>query len=236
MIGSETLFSLGAIGMAGGTAAFLWGARSADGDERLLYGLLVAISGIATVAYAVMALGIGWIGVGDRTVFAPRYVDWILTTPLLLVFLGLLAGVDRDTQVKLVGVNTVVMVVGFGAALVEGPVRFGLFAVAALAYVGLVYLLVGPVSRRAAERPTGIESLFASLRNLTVVLWSVYPVIWLLGPPGLDLFTLTVDVMLIVYLDLLTKVGFGLIAMNASAVVESEFGTSLSEVTGTATA
>jgi sensory rhodopsin len=65
------------------------------------------------------------------------------------------------------------------------------------------------------------------LRNLTAVLWSIYPLIWILGPPGLNLLIPTIDIALITYLDLVTEVGFGLIALDASATLRSEFGVSL---------
>ncbi|WP_049927899.1 bacteriorhodopsin [Halopiger goleimassiliensis] len=227
MIDPTSVFWLGALGMAAGTLAFVWGGVTGDDAYRKYYGLLAATSSIATVAYATMALGIGWIPVGDELVFAPRYVDWILTTPLLLLFLGLLAGSDRRELGLVVGINTAVMGLGFAAALLEGAVGYGLFALGGIAYVGLLYVLLGPMSVRAGDRRPGTTSLFTSLRNLTVILWSVYPAIWLLGPPGLGLLTPVVDVALITYLDLLTKVGFGLIALNASAVIEAERGESL---------
>jgi sensory rhodopsin len=226
MIGFALVYKFGTLGMVGGTAAFLWGAVNADPDDRLLYWLLVGVSGIASVAYVLMSLGIGWITVGSgRVVFVPRYVDWILTTPLLIAFLGLLAGCDRRTVGRLIGINTAVMVLGTGAALTDGPVSYGLFAVSSVAYVALLSLLLGVVTDSATVRDPATLSLFKSLRNLTVILWSVYPIIWLLGPPGLGVLTTTVDVLLVVYLDLMTKVGFGLIGLNAGSVLEQDIGT-----------
>ncbi|SDR31923.1 bacteriorhodopsin [Natronobacterium texcoconense] len=225
MIDVTTWFAVGALGMLAGTIAFVWRGLSADGDYLQYYATLAAISLIATVAYAVMAMGEGWLEVDDRVVFIPRYVDWILTTPLLLAFLGMLAGVDRDTLYKIVAVNTVVMVAGFAGAALSASWRFGLFVLGGIAYLVMVYMVLGTMTERARERGSGTQSLFVSLRNLTIVLWSIYPVIWLLGPPGLAVLTPGVDVMLITYLDLLTKVGFGLIALNASAVIETEYQT-----------
>jgi sensory rhodopsin len=224
MIGFEQVYGLGTVGMVAGTVAFLWNLKSADARDRLFYVLLSAISGIASVAYVAMTLGYGWVVVADgsRVVFVPRYLDWILTTPLLLAFLGLLAGCDRQSISKLVGVNTVVMVLGTAAALQSGPVSYGLFVVAGAAYAILLRLLLGSVSEQARQQDPAVNSLFRSLRNLTAVLWSVYPIVWLLGPPGLAVLTTTVDVMLVVYLDLLTKVGFGLIALNAGSVLERQ--------------
>ncbi|MWV40485.1 bacteriorhodopsin [Natrialba sp. INN-245] len=227
MIDTTTLFWFGALGMGAGTAAFVRGSLSGDTSDSRYYAILAAVSLIAAIAYALMALGIGWLPVGDRIVFVPRYVDWLLTTPLLLAFLGLLSGIGRRELGLVVAVNTVVMGGGLAAALLSGAARFWLFGLAAAAYVALVYLLLGPMSEQASERGPAVGSLFGSLRNLTVVLWSVYPIVWLLGPPGFDLLTLTVDVMLVTYLDLLTKVGFGLIALNAGATIETELGASV---------
>ena len=227
MIDVTALFWVGAVGMFVGTAAFAWAGRGAAAGERRYYLTLIGISGIATVAYVLMALGIGWSSVGERTVFVPRYVDWILTTPLIVFFLGLLAGIDRRAFAVSIGLNTVVMIAGLVAALLPGTERFALFGLGALAFVGLVYYLFGPMTASARAQPDGIEKLYVRLRNLTAVLWSIYPLIWILGPSGLDLLTVTVGTALVMYLDLVTKVGFGLIALDASATLHSEFGISL---------
>lgn len=216
-----TWFGLGAVGMTLGTLIFASGWFSADDNSRKYYTTLAAISGIAAVAYTVMALEIGWQTVGeDRLVFLPRYIDWLLTTPLLVLYLAFLADAGRTMIGKLAGANVLVIIPGMAAALTPGVERYALFALGGLAFVYLVYLLVRPLTEMVRGLRT--ESLFLSLRNLTVILWSVYPLIWLLGPAGLDLVTETVDVMLVVYLDLITKVGFGLIALNARAVLSEE--------------
>lgn len=233
MIDLTSLFWLGAIGMSVGTAVFAWGGRSASGGERRYYVTLVGISGIAAIAYGLMALGVGWISIADRTVFVPRYVDWILTTPLIVLFLGMLAGLDTRRFVIVLGLNTVVMVTGFVGATLPGIERFGLFGLGSLAFVGLVYYLVGPMTQAATGRSAGIRTLYVRLRNLTIILWLIYPFIWVLGTPGFGLLTLTVDVALITYLDLVTKVGFGLIALDASATMQSEFGESLADTEST---
>ncbi|WP_336327759.1 bacteriorhodopsin [Halovenus sp. HT40] len=221
MIGEiSTWFAVGALGMAFGTVIFAGGLLRADADVRKYYATLTAISGIATVAYVVMALGIGSVTVGDRTVFIPRYIDWLLTTPLLLAYLAMLVDPDRALFWKIIAANIVVIVAGFGAALLSGVERFGLFAVGGLAFVVLAYLLLGPLTRRSRGQRT--ESLFRGLRNLTVILWATYPIIWLLAPSGFGLLTNLTNVLLVTYLDLITKVGFGLIALNAGAVLREQ--------------
>ncbi|MXR52187.1 bacteriorhodopsin [Halovenus sp. WSH3] len=221
MIGEATLwFAVGALGMGLGTAVFLNGLARADSEVQKYYAVLAAISGIATVAYVLMALNVGAVSVDGRTVFVPRYIDWLLTTPLLLTYLWMLVSSERGLLARIVAVNVVVIVAGFGASLLSGTARFGLFAVGGLAYVGLAYLLVGPLTEQASGRAT--ESLFRGLRNLTVILWSVYPIIWILGPTGLGELTMLTNVLLVTYLDLITKVGFGLIALNAGAELRKQ--------------
>ncbi len=233
MVELTSLFWLGALGMAVGTLLFSWGGKNASRSERRYYVTLVGISGIAAIAYAIMALGIGWISVADRTVFLPRYVDWVLTTPLIVLFLGMLAGIDRRQFGIALGLNTLVMVTGFVAATLPGTERFALFGVGSLAFVGLAYYLLGPMTDAAETRSPGIRSLYVRLRNLTIILWLIYPFIWVLGPPGFALLSPTVDVALITYLDLVTKVGFGLIALDASSTIQSEFGESLADTEST---
>ena len=63
------------------------------------------------------------------------------------------------------------------------------------------------------------------------VLWLVYPVVWLTGPPGLGVMTPEMTALVIVYLDLVTKVGFGAIVLNAHGA----FGTARDDA-GTTTA
>jgi len=231
MIGQvSTWFTVGAAVMALGTVIFAGGLLRADPEVRKYYATLAAISGIATVAYVLMALGIGSTAVGDRTVYVPRYIDWLLTTPLLLLYLAMLVDPGKALIGKIIAVDVVVILAGLGATLLTGVARFGLFAVGGFAYLVLAYLLVGPLTDRVRGRAT--ESLFRSLRNLTVILWLVYPIIWLLGPPGIGLLTVLTNVFLVVYLDILTKVGFGLIALNAGSALRQQLQSSSTTAAG----
>jgi sensory rhodopsin len=231
MIGEVTTwFAVGAAAMALGTVIFAGGLLRADAEVRKYYATLAAISGIATVAYVLMTLEIGTVSVGSRTVYVPRYVDWLLTTPLLLLYLAMLVDAGKALIGKIIVVDVVVILGGLGATLLTGVERFGLFAVGGLAYLVLAYLLVGPLTDRARGRAT--ESLFRGLRNLTVILWFVYPIIWLLGPPGFGLLTVLTNIFLVVYLDVLTKVGFGLIALNAGTALHQQLNRSAENAAG----
>jgi len=54
------------------------------------------VCGVASIAYFSMASGGGWVIAPDcRQLFVARYADWLITTPLLLLDLGLVAGVGK---------------------------------------------------------------------------------------------------------------------------------------------
>lgn len=52
-----------------------------------------------------------------------------------------------------------------------------------------------------------------------MVLWTLYPVVWLLAPTGFGLLTPATEMLVFVYLDIVSKVGFVVVAvMGADAL------------------
>jgi len=112
-----TWFTLGLLGELLGTAVLAYGYTLVPEETRKRYLLLIAIPGIAIVAYALMALGFGSIQSEGHAVYVVRYVDWLLTTPLNVWFLALLAGASREDTVKLVVLQALTIVFGFAGAV-----------------------------------------------------------------------------------------------------------------------
>lgn len=229
-----TWFTLGTAGMALGTLLLAWGYTQLPREPRRAYLELIAVTAIATVAYALMALDIGAVtSARGSTLYVPRYVDWLLTTPLHVLYLGWLAGVDRSTQTKLVTLQAATIVLGFAGGMVTTPLNLLLFAAGGAAFVGVVYLLYGDVAAVAREQGDRRLSLFRKLRNFVVVLWTVYPVIWLLGGTGFGLMNLETTALVVTYIDVVAKVGFGLIAYTG---LQTVFGTTEQRATADADA
>nr|1BCT_A Chain A, BACTERIORHODOPSIN [Halobacterium salinarum] len=63
-----------------------------------------------------------------------------------------------------------------------------------------------------------VASTFKVLRNVTVVLWSAYPVVWLIGSEGAGIVPLNIETLLFMVLDVSAKVGFGLILLRSRAI------------------
>ena len=70
---------------------------SGSGEQRKYYYLSTYICGFAAMAYFAMLSGQGWTAIaGCRQFFYARYADWIVTTPLIVVLLGMVAGAGYD--------------------------------------------------------------------------------------------------------------------------------------------
>ncbi|MFB6123167.1 MAG: bacteriorhodopsin [Haloferacaceae archaeon] len=213
-------YLIGAVGMAIGAALASWRFVT-DPPRRRYYAVLALIPGIAAAAYAAMALGLGQVATPNGQMLLPRYVDWLLTTPLLVLYLGLLCDPGRRVYVALVVVDVVIIGSGVVAGLLPRPLGWVSFGVGSLAYVGLLYLLLSVLPRQAALDHDRVDAVFTKLRNLTVVLWTLYPVVWVLSPLGLGLLQTSTEALVVTYLDLLSKVGFVIIALNGSDALRS---------------
>jgi sensory rhodopsin len=210
---------IGAVGMVLGTLPPLWRLVT-DPENRPYYALLAAITGIAAVAYVVMALGFGSLRVGGEEIVAARYVDWLLTTPLMVLYLGLLGRCGTRLYAALVAADVVVILGGVAADVLDGVAAAAAFGVATLAFCVLVYLLLVTVPRRVALHEECVVT-FTKLRNLTVVLWSLYPVVWLLSGSGFGLLLPATENVVVVYLDVISKVGFVVMAVNGDRALDA---------------
>ncbi|SNR50312.1 bacteriorhodopsin [Halorubrum vacuolatum] len=208
---------LGVLTMAAGTVPPLWIWFTRSGDDRpgeaIHYATLVGITGIAAVAYVFMALDIGTIVTAVGTLETARYVDWLLTTPLLLLYLVLLAQPSQRVLATLIIIDVLIIVAGAVAVLTTGPLSWGAFAVGVAAYLGLVYGLLVKLPAAASAKDDRVRAVFGTLRNITIVLWTLYPIVWVLAPTGLGLLTTSTEMLVYVYLDVVSKVGFVVVAV-----------------------
>ncbi|QSG12859.1 Bacteriorhodopsin [Halapricum desulfuricans] len=216
-----TWFALGTVGMAAGTIGLAAGYTRLSDPHRIPFLDLVAVTAIATVAYGLMALDLGAVtSARGATLYVPRYVDWLLTTPLHIVYVGWLAGADRSTLAKLAALQASTIVLGFAGGMVAAPLNLALFAAGAVVFGVLIYLLYTDISELAHERDDMTLALYRTLRNFVVVLWLVYPVIWLLGGPGIGFMDTETASLVVTYIDVVAKVGFGLIAYSTLRDIE----------------
>ena len=228
---------IGTIGMTLGTLYFVaqgWSVR--DPDQQEYYIITIFIPAIAAASYFAMATGFGLIevsvqGLGTLDIYWARYADWLFTTPLLLLDLALLAGADRNTIYTLIGLDVFMIGTGLvGALATEGQLfRIIWWAISTGALLVLLYVLLGSLSEQASKQSGEVGALFSRLRNLILVLWSAYPVVWILGTEGgFAIIPLGIETAAFMVLDLSAKVGFGIILLQSRDVLSAASGTGAS--------
>lgn len=213
MVATTTWFGLGALAM-GAAAAGVAGALAIDRRGRPYHAILLAVMLVGTLDYALLSLGVGTVVVGGAPLPLLRYLDWLVTVPLLVLYLALVAGTDQSTLWTAVGLALAFVGLGLVGAVVPGAVPAGVvYLLAVAAFAGMAYLLSGPMQADANAGDDRVRALFEKLRNLAVVLLAVYPVVWILGPGGAGLLLPGTEALVVAYLDTLTRVGFAVIAL-----------------------
>jgi bacteriorhodopsin len=92
--------------------------------------------------------------------------------------------------------------------------RYAFYAAGVVALLGIFYLVAVPLRRVALQQPPEMAAVHKEVAVLLAVLWTGYPVIWLLGPSGLGLFGGVTDTALFVLLPILSKVGWSIVDLG----------------------
>jgi len=122
---------------------------------------------------------------------AYRYVDWLLTVPLLLIELILMMGLSAEETSKKawqLGVSSGLMVaLGYPGEIQNGPgARFQWWAFAMFPFSFVVYSLAVGLESATQKLPASVGSIVRSARWLTIISWLTYPCVYLIktGLPG----------------------------------------------------
>jgi len=165
---------------------------------------LLLIPGFAAFSYLMMVLEVGVIPVGDNQVYLFRYIDWLVTTPILVGYVGYVAGAPRKWIVGVAVADALMIVTGTAATLMTGIatwIGFGVSAGFHLALLAILYLVFPRYARQNPKR----RRLFRILQNHVGLLWIAYPVIWLTSPAGFGYVSVVGTAMIIAYLDVVAK-------------------------------
>lgn len=113
-----------------------------------------------------------------RQVFYARYIDWTLTTPLLLLDLCLLAGIDGAHTLMAIIADIVMILTGLFAAFGDddtGTQKWGWYAIACFAYLVVIWHVTIHGQKMVRAKGQNTIKLFGSLAVFTFVLWTAYP-------------------------------------------------------------
>jgi bacteriorhodopsin len=122
---------------------------------------------------------------------AYRYVDWLLTVPLLLVELVLVMRLPRVETIRkgtLLGCLAAVMVIlGYpGQIATDNATRWTFWALAMIPFLVIVYELFVGLEDSMTKQPDQVRGLVSGARWLIVVSWCFYPIVFILPMVGGD--------------------------------------------------
>ena len=175
------------------------------------------VTGIAFWHYLYMR-GV-WIETGETpTVF--RYIDWLLTVPLLMIefylILAAIAKVSGGIFWRLLIGTLVMLIPGYmgEAGYINATIGF------AIGMIGWAYILfeifAGEASKvAAAQAPPAVQKSYSLMKWTVTIGWAIYPIGYFFGylAGGTDVGTLNIVYNLA---DVLNKIAFGLFIWYAA--------------------
>jgi len=150
-----------------------------------------------------------------------RYLTWGLSTPMILLALGLLAGSNMTKIFTAIVTDIGMCVTGLAAALTTSShaLRWFWYFISCAFFAVVVYILL--VEWSADAEAAGTAEIFNTLKVLTVVLWLAYPIVWGLGAEGIAVLSPAITSWAYSGLDIVAKYIFAFLLLRWVADNES---------------
>ena len=213
-------FFVGCMAMMAASAFFFLSLNQFDKKWRMSVLVSGLITFIAAVHYFYMRDY--WASFNESPTFF-RYVDWVLTVPLMCVEFYLIlkvAGAKTNLLWKMIVLSIVMLVTGYiGEAVYKGSAAiWGL--ISGIAYFWIVYeIWLGEASKLAKNAGGHILSAHKILCWFVLVGWAIYPLGYMMGTSGWYngiIPTGNIDVAYNIA-DAINKIGFGLVIFNLAS-------------------
>ena len=224
IMATQFSFLMAFLGMLGGTFYFALIKNSLPVDHQSNAATSAVYCLMASVMYGFInykyGIGTDALANGDYPTVL-RYIDWLVTTPLLVnKFPEMLGGDDAPAVALLVIVADVMMILfGFAgetsinAAKGSTVVGWAMFGVGCLAWLFIIFILYTAVTNAAANKLAPVRTGLSRLKLFIVLGWAIYPLGFLI-----TLISNSPDVrvgreLIYNFADLFNKVGFGMVAI-----------------------
>merc|ERR1719230_2297183 len=151
---------------------------------------------------------------------AYRYMDWLLTVPLLLIEILLVMKLDEKTyseKSKTLGIGSALMIVSgyYGELTISGDLtpRWMCWFISMMFFLYIVYeLLVGLSEATNMEADPVIKGKIKTAQVMTVISWCTYPVVYLFPMLGINAAHAVMGIQIgYCASDIISKCGVGLV-------------------------
>jgi bacteriorhodopsin len=120
-----------------------------------------------------------------------RYIDWLLTVPLLLfeaiAVLALARMVRRNLMMKLIPAAFLMIALGYPGEIATDNMTRGIWgALSSIPFAYILYVLWVELGKSMTTQPEQVRKDLRGLRLLLLATWGVYPIAFLLPQLGID--------------------------------------------------
>ena len=144
-----------------------------------------------------------------------RYVDWLLTVPLLVVELVLVLALSKPVQRQLIttlgSAAALMIILGYPGEIASDTTTRAIFgALSTIPFVYIIYVLWTRLGAVIDEQPPRVATLFRNTRLLLLATWGFYPLVYM--APFVGFSGASAEVILQVgysIADVLAKAGYG---------------------------
>jgi len=176
-----------------------------------------------TISFLEMPAGHALAGEAVLTMWG-RYLTWALSTPMILLALGLLAGSNLTKLFTAIVMDIGMCITGLAAALTTSSyaLRWFWYLISCAFFVVVLYVLLVEWPEDADR--AGTTEIFSTLKTLTVVLWFGYPIFWALGAEGFAVIGVATTSWAYSLLDIGAKYAFAYLLLRWVAAHEETIG------------
>ncbi|KAK4189057.1 putative heat shock protein 30 [Podospora australis] len=204
--GSDRYYTVCAV-MGTATLVFWFQGLRKPYPDRTFNNITAASTFVACIAYFTMGSNLGQVPVlaewtrpsstkvgaaGTREIFYVRYIDWFITTPLLLLDLLLTSRMPLPMILSTIFADLIMVVCGLVGALVSTGFKWGFWTFGSAAFLLVVWQILVDGRRHA------------------------------FNPGGPDLFDIYARLIFYGVLDIISKVGFGVVLLAGHRNIPSD--------------
>jgi bacteriorhodopsin len=198
--------------MALSGVAILMMARRPKGVPQykyLIHAFVVIWSGMA---YSAIALGQGSVEINGQPVYFARYLDWVVSTPLLLLSLVLTGKytlkLEGTITAGLLGAQVIMVLTGLIGDLSVSEDKWFWYVSGCVALIVVYRLMWKELYEKAKIQGPELTAAYKASAVYLSVQWILYPTVWALGTPGVGIFGSLLTSVLFIILPIVSKAGF----------------------------
>lgn len=159
--------------------------------DRIFFYITAGVNMTACIAYFTMGSNLGWTPIDveflrtspkvagvNREIFYVRYIDWFITTPLLIMDILLTGGVPWPTIVWTIFLDWVMIICGLVGALVKSRYKWAYWTFGTVAMFYIFFNIGFDGRKHAKAMGKAPYRCYLICGVWTLFLWTLYPIAW----------------------------------------------------------